>query len=500
MTMLPKPAMARRKRKITLAFPPLPKSTQIAAAIVICVTAALAFGLPNINREVEPNSYTEMTLTLPEQTSNLQQQTTAAVPETAETAETEPATTPLELPNQATDTTKQTIQASEVAPTQVEEQPKRQPLTSLQDEPEDFWRTTEIQPGDNMTVVFSRLGLQPESLYSLLNECKEAKQLAKVLPGQTLKVRIDHSGELMELVHETDSLNGMRIFRDGDIFRAAKFKHDIEKRTEFASGTVNSSLYKAAKDSNLSDRLIVQFGNIFGWKVDFSHDVRPGATFTMIYEEDYVSGEKIGDGAILAAEFSNRGKTYRAIGLRDSKGRMKYYTPEGKTLKQAFMRNPVDFIRISSRFNPNRWHPIRGRKIPHRGVDYAAPTGTPIKASGDGRIHFIGRKGGYGKTIIVDHGRGYTTLYAHLSRYKKGMKKGRSVSQGEVIGYVGATGLATGPHLHYEFRIHGKHKDPMTVNLPAKDIDPRYRIKFQQQVTAMTSQLDIHKRGLVAER
>ena len=498
MTILPKPGMARRRRKKKITISPLPKSTLIAAAVAISVTAALAFGLPNglpstSSNDVQSNDYIEVTLPLPEQISNLERKTTTATAEATQAIS-------LELPKQATDTSNQAIRENAVEPAQAVEQPKRQPLTSLRDEPEDFWRSTEIQPGDNMTVVFSRLGLQPESLYSLLNDVKEAKGLEKVLPGQTLKVRIDHTGELMELVHETDSLNGMRIFRDGDIFRAAKFKHDIEKRTEFATGTVSSSLYQAAKTHSLSDRLIVQFGNIFGWKVDFSHDVSPGATFTMIYEEDYVSGEKIGDGDILAAEFSNRGKTYRAIGLRDNKGRMKYYTPEGKTLKQAFMRNPVDFTRISSRFNPNRWHPIRGKRIPHRGVDYAAPTGTPIKASGDGRIHFVGRKGGYGKTIILDHGRGYTTLYAHLSGYKKGMKKGRAVSQGDIIGYVGATGLATGPHLHYEFRINGKHKNPMTVNLPAKDIDPRHRAKFQQQVTAMTSQLDLYKRGLVAER
>ena len=369
---------------------------------------------------------------------------------------------------------------------------------TLAPSPSPVWRHAEVQPGDTLSSIFARLGLKTEDMYALLNSGADAKALERVFPGHRLKVLTDTDSALQELVYEADRLQGIKVKRRDSGFTVSKYAHRLETRTAFAAGQVQSSLYRAAKNAGLSERIIVAMSNIFGWKIDFSQDVAPGDTFIVIYEEQRYQGDKISDGAILAAEFTNRGKTHRAIGLVNAKGVMEYYTPEGKSLKQAFMRYPVDFTRISSRFRKNRFHPVLGKRRPHRGVDYAARTGTPIKASGDGRVSFIGRKGGYGKTVMLNHGNGYETLYAHLSRYRKGLKSGSRVAQGDVIGYVGQTGLATGPHLHYEFRINGVHKDPMKVKLPGKHIDPKQKAGFLKVAERYGAQLDLHRRTQLA--
>jgi murein DD-endopeptidase MepM/ murein hydrolase activator NlpD len=244
----------------------------------------------------------------------------------------------------------------------------------------------------------------------------------------------------------------------------------------------------------MSEPLILAFAEIFRWDVDFALDIQPQDSFTVLYEERFLDGEKVGDGDILAAEFVNHGKMYRAVRYIDSEGNNQYFTPEGRSMRQTFLRSPVDFRRISSRFRPERWHPILGVKRPHRGVDYAAATGTPIWAAGDGKIAFIGTKGGYGKTIILQHGSRYSTLYGHLSRFHKGLKIGSQVRQGDVIGYVGMTGLATGPHLHYEFRIDGKHVNPITVKLPRPLLlNGKQLAEFRRQTAPLIAQLNTHQ-------
>jgi murein DD-endopeptidase MepM/ murein hydrolase activator NlpD len=303
----------------------------------------------------------------------------------------------------------------------------------------------------------------------------------------------------LELVHQTDQIQGLRIIREGDIFKTSKFTQEIEKRTAFSTGIIRNSLYQSAAGAGMSDRLIIEFAEIFGWDIDFAHDIHPGDSFSVIFEEDYVAGEKLGDGDILAAEFTHRNKTYRAIRYTNPVGDTHYYTPEGRAMRQAFLRSPVDFRRISSHFRPQRWHPVLGIKRPHKGVDYAAPTGTPIKASGDGIVTFIGKKGGYGNTIILQHDQRYTTLYAHMSGFTKGLRKGGRVEQGDIIGYVGMTGLATGPHLHYEFRVDGVHMNPVTVELPgAPPLDKSYLADFRKKTTHLTAQLDIYSRTRLA--
>ncbi len=244
----------------------------------------------------------------------------------------------------------------------------------------------------------------------------------------------------------------------------------------------------------------MELANIFGWDIDFALEIRAGDQFTVVYQEDYLDGRKLRDGPILAAEFVNQGRTYRAVRYVDKNGHADYFTPDGKSVRKAFLRTPVKIARISSRFNLRRKHPILNRIRAHKGVDYAAPKGTPIRASGDGRISYRGRKGGYGKTVIIEHGGGISTLYGHMSRYARKKRTGTRVKQGDIIGYIGKTGLASGNHLHYEFRVNGVHRNPLTVKLPAaKPIARNLKADFERQIQPLIAQLDALSRTMLAK-
>jgi len=250
-------------------------------------------------------------------------------------------------------------------------------------------------------------------------------------------------------------------------------------------------LFIAAQKAGLPDNLTMQLADIFGWDIDFALDIREGDQFTILYEEFYLDGEKIKNGRILAAEFVNSGKVFQAVRYAAPGKDADYYSLDGKSMRKAFLRTPVDYRRISSRFTLGRKHPILNTIRAHKGVDYAASTGTPIRVTGNGKIIFRGTKGGYGNTIIVQHANKYSTLYAHMSRYKGGLRKGSRVKQGQIIGYVGSTGLATGPHLHYEFRVNNVHRDPLRVKLPgAPPLDKKYLADFKSESAALIAQLD----------
>ncbi len=356
------------------------------------------------------------------------------------------------------------------------------------------WRTVTVQQGDSLALIFSRLGLSSKDLYTLISSSAKGEALAAVRPGEVFKIRTDAKDNLLELFHEAEAFAVTRFSRVGDTFKTNEFNQAVEKRSTFKNGTITHSLYQSALQAGMSEPLIMAFAEIFRWDVDFALDIQPQDSFTVLYEEQYLDGVKVDDGDILAAEFINRGKTYRAVRYVDSEGNSQYFTPEGRSMRQTFLRSPVDFRRISSRFRPERWHPILGVKRPHRGVDYAAATRTPIWAAGDGTIAFIGTKGGYGRTIILQHGSRYNTLYGHLSRFRKGLRDGSRVRQGDVIGYVGMSGLATGPHLHYEFRIDGKHVDPITVKLPRPLLlDAKQLAEFRRQTAPLVAQLNTHQ-------
>lgn len=358
----------------------------------------------------------------------------------------------------------------------------------------------EIRSGDSMASIFKKNKLSPSLLHQIVNSSKTAKQLTDIRPGETLHMAFDSDDNLLSLRLEHSKVDSLEILATADGFTATEKSRAVDTRNAHLSGVIENSLYVSAKKSGLSDQLIMQLADIFGWDIDFALEIRSGDRFTVIFEEDYLDGEKLRDGPILAAEFINQGKTYQALRYVDDTGRADYYTPEGRSMRKAFLRAPVDFRRISSRFTRERYHPVLGKKRPHRGVDYAAKTGTPIKASGDGKVIFRGKKGGYGKTVIIQHGQTYTTLYAHLSRYNKKSRKGTRVKQGQVIGYVGKTGLATGPHLHYEFRVNGVHRNPLTVKLPAaKPIAKKYRDDFMIKIQPFISKLELISRTLVAD-
>ena len=362
------------------------------------------------------------------------------------------------------------------------------------------WIEEQVKPGDSLAKIFSRLDLSASLLHRIVNSSKEAKSLAHIKPGEVLRVRVDDEGQLLELIHQRSQVRSLQILPAGDSFKARKIERNLDKRVTHASGTITSSLYESAKRAGLTDTLVMELANIFGWDVDFALEIRSGDRFSLIYEEEYLDGEKYGNGAILAAEFVNQGKVFRAVRYQDEQDHSSYFSPDGNSMRKAFLRAPVDFRRISSRFTRSRWHPVLGKKRPHRGVDYAAAIGTPIKAAGDGRVVFRGRKGGYGNTVIIKHGSQYTTLYGHLSKFRSKVKNGSRVRQGQTIGYVGKTGLATGPHLHYEFRVNGTHRNPLTVKLPAAaPIKEKYRADFSSKSAPLLARLDLISETMVAK-
>ena len=356
-----------------------------------------------------------------------------------------------------------------------------------------------VKSGDSLYLIFKRLGLPQRDLALMTGSKPLKKKLTRLAPGQEIELYVDAESRLTRLVHRLDRIRSLHVSRDGDSFTFEEVVEPPEISVATAAGIIDSSLFEAGQRAGLSDNIIMQMTDIFGWDVDFALDIRAGDRFALIYEEQLKDGEKIGEGSIIAAEFTNRGRRIRAVRYVDPAGHTDYFSDDGRSMRKAFLRTPVNFTRISSRFSFSRRHPLLHKMRAHRGVDYAAPRGTPVRASGDGKVTFAGRKGGYGRTIILQHGSTYTTLYAHLSRFSKGIRSGRRVEQGQVIGYVGSTGLATGPHLHYEFRVRGVHRDPLKVELPQAAPLPReYMADFREKAKPLLATLDLVGRTSVA--
>lgn len=362
------------------------------------------------------------------------------------------------------------------------------------------WKTLKVEHGDSLGKLFNKAGLSAAELHAALSIGDHADYLKKIYPGQTIRLLTDADGGLLGLEQEIDKFKTLQIERQGNQLISSLVEAPVENRIAYGRATIQSSLFLDGKRANLEDKLIMELADIFAYDIDFALDIRPNDSFKVLYEEQYLEGEKIGVGSILSAEFVNQGKTYKAVRFADEKGKPAFYTPEGKSLKKAFIRTPVKYTRISSHFNLQRKHPVLHTIRAHRGVDYAAPRGTPVKASGAGKVEFIGRKGGYGNTIILQHGKKFTTLYAHLSRFNNKLKNGSKVEQGDVIGYVGSSGLATGPHLHYEFRINGQHRNPLTVALPkSKDIINTQKDEFFIHSKNLLALMEHHDRVMLAQ-
>jgi murein DD-endopeptidase MepM/ murein hydrolase activator NlpD len=362
-------------------------------------------------------------------------------------------------------------------------------------QPQIDWQEITVKSGDNLSKIFPKAGLTARDVYNITKTEGNIKPLLNLKPGQVLRFGIqtvEDKKQLEQLQLQLSQISTLTVSKTDSGFSANTETREIDIKQTSATGIIESSLFEAGLLAGLSDKLIMELAYIFGWDIDFALDLRQGDSFKIVYQEEFLDGEKIDDGDILAAEFTNSGKTFQAVRFTNSDGDSNYYAPNGDSMRKAFSRTPVHFSRISSRFNPNRKHPVlKGVTRPHRGVDYAAKTGTPIMATGDGKVHFIGSKGGYGRTVILSHGGKYTTLYAHMSRYKKGLKHGLRVKQGQTIGYIGMSGTATGPHLHYEFRVNGVHRNPLTVALPkAQALPKKYHVEFKSQMQPLLAQLD----------
>jgi len=357
-----------------------------------------------------------------------------------------------------------------------------------------------VKPGDSLSTLFDKADINPDQVLELIKLGSSTRTLTRLHPGDILKAESNDKGELLALQYEISPLQYLQVLRGAEGLSAELRKHDIETRHAHVSGTINSSLFAASQDAGLSQALTMELANIFGWDIDFAQDIRNGDQFTVIYEEIYKNGEKLQDGDIIAAEFVNRGESYRALRYSNpTTGETGYYSPEGLSLRKAFLRSPVKFSRISSKFSSKRYHPLLHKIRSHKGVDYAARRGTPVRASGDGKIIYRGRKGGYGKVVIIKHGNRYSTLYAHLSNFNRKARLGQKVRQGQIIGYVGATGLASGPHLHYEFRVNGVHRNPLTVKFPStRPIPSRHRDNFELTTYGYISQLNVLSKNTLA--
>jgi murein DD-endopeptidase MepM/ murein hydrolase activator NlpD len=318
---------------------------------------------------------------------------------------------------------------------------------------------------DTMDAIFRRMALDKADLAAIRNLPGIRQSIDFLKPGDAIKVTHSNGGAIEHLSRKVNETQTLEVVRKDDGFAAKLVSNPVQTRIRTATATIDSSLFQAAESADISDMVALKLANVFAWDIDFVLDIREGDHFTAVYEQIYQDGRYLRDGEVLAAEFVNDGKVYRAVRFTAEDGTVGYYTPDGKPLRKAFLRAPVDFTRVSSVFNPARMHPILNLIRGHMGTDYAAPAGTPVHAAGDGSVSFEGTRGGYGNAIVLSHSNGVSTLYGHMSRFAKTIRPGSHVSQGEIIGYVGMTGLATGPHLHYEYLKNGVHLNPQTVPL-----------------------------------
>ena len=334
---------------------------------------------------------------------------------------------------------------------------------SAQPSNESGWQFVRIRSGQTLGIVFEQLNLPAALMHRLLQETSASNALTHLREGQELAFELDGVGQLKTLRFDRDDKSRVDLKVAGGAITEAVQQRPIERRVEIAAGTITSSLYADGARAGLSSSAINEMANIFKYDIDFVEDVRDGDTFQVVYEELWRDGQRVGTGDVIGATFTNRGKRFTAYSFLHD-GKTEYFDETGRPLKKVLMRIPIEFARLSSTFGMRK-HPVLGRMRAHKGVDYAARTGTPIMAAGDAKVSFVGWKNGYGRAVILDHGQGRSTLYGHMSAWGK-EKPGQHVSQGSTIGYVGMSGLATGPHLHYEFRINGSQVNPLTVTMP----------------------------------
>ena len=353
-----------------------------------------------------------------------------------------------------------------------------------------------ISPGENLSAIFQRKDLPPRELQRILASGPLAERLHRVYPGHKLTFVTDEAGDLFRFVYSSGPLEQLIFERFGETYSARKEVKEPTRKVAFRHAPITHSLFVAAQRAGLEDDLIMRLEKIFQWDIDFLLDIWKGDAFSILFEELYLNDQLIGTGKIFAAQFVNRGDAHRAVLYSNGNGIEAFYSPDGESMRKDFLRAPLEFTRISSNFNLKRSHPLFNVSMPHRGIDYAAPVGTPVRASGDGSVRVAGRTTPNGNYVVLRHGETFETKYLHLSRIARGIRQGTRVTQGQVIGYVGATGYATGPHLHYEFLVNGVHQNPRTVELPkAEPIPASERNQFDKSTALILAQLDEHISG-----
>jgi len=364
-----------------------------------------------------------------------------------------------------------------------------------------FIREDRIARGDTVAGLLSKLSVDDPGAVKFLRSAKEARPFARLRAGRTMRAETSSDRALLSLSYLTPSGIVLQLERQGNSFKISEEPANLDARVQMASGEIRSSLFAATDAAGLPDAIAIQIAEIFSSHIDFHRDLRRGDRFAVVYEGLYHGSELVRTGRILAAEFINQGKSRQAVWFDSAEDRGGYYTPDGKSLRKAFLRSPLEFSRISSGFSRARFHPILKTWRAHRGIDYAAPRGTRVRTTGDGVVKFAGRKGGYGNLVIVRHARNYSTYYAHLSRFGRGVRKGARVAQGDFIGHVGQTGMATGPHLHYEFHIKGVQRDPLKVVMPeAVPLNRKLRVAFDAHAAPLAHQVALLRTANIANR
>ncbi len=352
------------------------------------------------------------------------------------------------------------------------------------------WQAAQVQSGDNLPGLFARRGVRRADISALVEHPEFKDQMRRIRTGALIEYQVDETGALRTVRYPLNSLETYVFARAADSFEFTHETRTPERRVVVRRGDVARSLFVAGQRAGLTSQLTLSLAQIFQWDIDFALDIRPGDSFALVYEELYLDGRRVGEGSILAAEFTNQGNRHQAVLYTRDGSQPGYYTPAGRSTRKAFLRAPLEFFRVSSNFNMRRFHPILRTVRPHRGIDYAAPTGTPVWAAGDGKIAAVASDSSSGRHIVLQHGSRYQTKYLHLSRFARGISPGQRVRQGQVIGYVGTTGLSTGPHLHFEFIEGGVHKNPSNANMMEDPISGRDKLRFDSQVAVLMAALE----------
>ncbi|MBX9895894.1 MAG: peptidoglycan DD-metalloendopeptidase family protein [Nitrosomonas sp.] len=355
-----------------------------------------------------------------------------------------------------------------------------------------FWRQESIRRGDTIASILNRLDISSQDSSDFLQAARGSRAMRQLKPGKTIHAQTTADGELLSMRYFFGNEELFLMEKTDDEFKMTEQSIELDSQVHMKSGVITSSLFAATDNAGIPNNIAMQLTEIFASEIDFYRDLRQGDRFTVVYETFSNNGGRAKTGQVLAVEFVNKGKSHQAIYFKSSNGADGYYTPEGDSLRKAFLLSPLAFTRVSSGFTNARFHPILKEWRAHRGIDYAAPTGTPVKATASGIVAFSGSQRGYGNLVVLKHNGKYETAYGHLSRFASGLSRGKRINQGDVIGYVGSTGMATGPHLHYELRVDGVQRDPTKVMLPtAPPIAKRDLNNFQKETQSLVARLNI---------